>query len=354
MDDRTLSRKSVRGWVNSYMAVDVVSGYWFRPAYIVGRPTANTVVEAFRNMFCELNELGLPAPAELEVEHFLMKNISWLDSVFPHVRFCNSPTEKRAEHAIKALKYGTSKKTGHSRGRWYAKHEAYRVVRNKVNGDFVEPEFQPQTIVSDDLADIEVHNNELHPLQNTFPGMTRKDVFVKFANPQLKAIEKWKLYRHIGNMHSCTIYNNDYVMANSETFELVDLNCLRKLKPNNCKVEAYWLPDESGSVETVYLYQGEMYIGDATSRALKSYNECAVERTETDRENMLYQHKRISVFDKNIREIRQNIPHVGIMDAVTARAIATVPVDIVESAPVKNYDEYELVEDYAELALAQL
>jgi len=145
-------------------------------------------------------------------------------------------------------------------------------------------------------------------------------------------------------------------MANSETFELVDLNCLRKLKPNNCKVEAYWLPDESGSVETVYLYQGEMYIGEATNRTQKSYNECAVERTETDRENMLYQHKRIAIFDKNIREIRRNIPQVGIMDTATSCAIAAVPVDIVEPVPTpeKKYDEYEFVEDYAELALAQL
>jgi len=354
MDDRTLSRKSVRGWVNSYMAVDVVSGYWFRPAYIVGRPTADTVYEAFRNMFCELDELGLPSPAELEVEHFLMKNFSWLNSVFPHIRFCNSPTEKRAEHAIKALKYGASKKAGHSRGRWYAKHEAYSVVRNKVDGDFVEPEFQPQTIVADDLADIEAHNNELHPLQNTFPGMTRKEVFMKFVNPELTAIEKWKLYRYIGNVQDCTIYNNDYVMANNETFELADLNCLRKLKPNNRKVEAYWLPTESGSVETVYLYQDEMYIGEATNRALKSYNECTVERTETDHQNMLYQHGRIAKFDKKIKEIRHNIPQVGVMDVTTSRFIAAVPVDIVESAPVENYDEYELVENYAELALAQL
>jgi hypothetical protein len=150
-------------------------------------------------------------------------------------------------------------------------------------------------------------------------------------------------------------------MANNETFELANLNCLRRLKPNNRKVETYWLPDENASVETVYLYQSEMYIGEATNRALKSYNECAVERTETDRQNMLYQHKRISIFDKNIREIRCNIPQVRIMDVVTAQTIATVPVDIVEPvimaptpAPVRNYSEYEFVEDYAELALAQL
>jgi hypothetical protein len=361
MDDRTLSRKSVRGWVNSYMAVDVVSGYWFRPAYIIGRPNEDTVYECFRNMFCELDELGLPTPAELEVEYFLMKHLDWLNDVFPYVRFCNSPTEKRAEHAIKSLKYGTSKRAGHSRGRWYAKHEAWRVVRNKVDGDFVELEFQPQNIIADDLADIEAHNNELHPLQNTFPGMTRKEVFLKFVNPELTAIAKWKLYRHIGNIQECTIYNNNYVMANNEKFELADFNDLRKLKPNNRSVEAYWLPDIAGSVETVYLYQDEMYIGKATNMALTAYNECAVERTETDEENMLYQMKRAASFDKMIREIRHEIPQVGVIDAVASRNIAEAPMDIVRAqrhsedvTPNYDYYDYELVEDYAELALAQL
>ena len=356
MDDSAMSRKSVCGWIGRYMAFDVVSGYWFRPAYVIGKPNAETVYEAFRNMFCELDAMGLPTPAELEVEYFLMKNFPWLQEVFPFVRFCSSPTEKRAEHAIKALKYGAAKRAGHTRGRWHSKHEAYKSIRNKVDGDFIEPEYQPQTIIADDLADIETHNNELHPLQHTYPGMTRKEVYLKRVNPNLTPIPKWRLYRHIGNLQECTIYNNDYIMANNETFELTDFDCLHNLKPNNRKVEAYWLPDESGTVTTVYLYQEETYIGSATNRALKSYNECAVERTETDKENMLYQHKRIARFDKNIREIRNYIPRVGVMDAITSRSIASVPVEIVESVPVKNYDDYdyEPVKDYAELALAQL
>jgi hypothetical protein len=308
-------------------------------------------------MFCELEELGLPSPGEIEVEHFLMKHIPWLNEVFSHVRFCAGPTEKRAEHAIKSLKYGASKRAGHTRGRWYAKHEAWRVVRNKVDGDFVEPEEQPQTIVADDLADIEVHNNELHPMQHTFPGMTRKEVLLKYFNPTLKAIEKWRLYRHIGNMQECTIYNNDYVMANNETFELANFDCIKYLKPNNTKVEAYWLPREDGSVDKVYLYQGETYIGEANNRALTSYNESAVERTDKDRANMLHQDKRIAKFGKTFRDKREQIPQVGVMGAITSRAIATAPVDIVESEPVKNYeDDYECVSnvDYAKLAIAQI
>lgn len=175
MDDVALSRQSTRGWVYKYIAVDVVSGYYFRPAYVVGKPTLDTVMQAFRNMFCELDSLGLPIPGELEVEHHLMKDMDWLNEVFPMVRFCTSPTEKRAEHNIRSLKYGTAKDNGHTLGRWYAKSEAFRCVRNKVDGDYVtEQALQPQTIVADDLADIEAHNNELHPLRKTYPGMTRE------------------------------------------------------------------------------------------------------------------------------------------------------------------------------------
>ena len=43
----------------------------------MGTPTLDTVMESFRNVFCELVELGLPMPAELEVEHHLMQNIDW-------------------------------------------------------------------------------------------------------------------------------------------------------------------------------------------------------------------------------------------------------------------------------------
>ena len=43
IDDVALSRRSVKGWVYKYQATDVVSGYIFRPAYIIGKPTTETV-----------------------------------------------------------------------------------------------------------------------------------------------------------------------------------------------------------------------------------------------------------------------------------------------------------------------
>lgn len=349
MDDVVLSRKSTRGWVAKYIAVDVVSGYYFRPAYIVGKPNIGTVIEAFRNMFCELSELGMPMPGELEVEHHLMKDIDWLNKAFPFVRFCSSPTEKRAEHGIKSLKYGVAKDEGHTRGRWYAKHEAWRSVRNKVSGDFIDPVYQPQAIVTDDLSDIEKHNNELHPLQKTYRGMTRKQVLQARINPNLQPIEHWSLYRYIGNEDETTINNNDYVRCANEVFELTDFNCLKRLKPNNYGVTAYWMPEADGSVNKVYLYQGDVYIGEALNSAQFRYNECAIERTDEDKANMLYQNKRLAKFDKFVKEERTGIPHIGSLRPETVQvvnSIAGIPENITETIICADDDSEDF--DFAE------
>lgn len=354
MDDVALSRKSVRGWVYKYIAVDVVSQYWFRPAYIVGKPTINTVIESFRNMFCELSEMGLPMPGELEVEYHLMKDIEWLNELFPFVRFCESPTEKRAEHNIRSFKYGVSKNEGHTRGRWYAKHEAYRSVRNKVNGDFVEPEYQPQTIIADDLADIEKHNNELHPLQKTYPGMTRKEVFLANINPSLQKIDNWHLFRYIGNETETSIRNNDFCRVANQNFEITDFNSLKRLKPNNTEVMAYWMPEEDGSIKRVYMYQDGAYIGEAINREQFDYNECAIERTEEDEAAMLHQNKRLSKYDKFIKDHRADIPKIAHMDTAESNIIINTPVEIIESPLKEKAEEETLMDDWAALAISSL
>ena len=356
MDDVALSRKAVGNkWVYKYMATDVVSQYIFRPAYILGKPTEQTVYESFRNMFCELSLMGLPMPGELEVEHHIMSNFQWLPQVFQFVRFCQSPTEKRAEHAIRRLKYGAAKDLGQTRGRWYAKHEAYKSVRFKINGDYPEQEFDPHQLIADDMAAIEAHNNELHPDQKRFPGKTRKQVLMENFNPNLQAIDKSYLYRFIGNKTDTSIRNNDYCQVACQRFELKDFACLQRLKPNNRTVTAYWLPDEEGNVNTVYLYQGETYIGEAENLENFTYNECAAERTAEDEAKMLHQAKRAAKFDRLIKERRQEIPRIGKMNADTARYIETVPVDIVieENEQPVNYDGDEFA-DYATQAINSL
>ncbi len=356
MDDVALSRHALGNkWVYKYMATDVVSQYIFRPAYILGKPTEQTVYESFRNMFCELSLMGLPMPGELEVEHHIMSNFKWLPEVFKFVRFCQSPTEKRAEHAIRRLKYGAAKDMGQTRGRWYAKHEAYRAVRFKINGDYPEPEFDPRQLIADDIAAIDAHNNELHPDQKRYPGKTRKQVLMEHYNPNLQAIDPSFLYRFIGNKTETSIRNNDYCQVDLQRFELKDYECLQRLKPNNRTVTAYWLPDETGKVNEVYLYQGETYIGEAENMEQYTYNECAAERTAEDEAKMLHQAKRAAHFDRLIKERRQEIPKIGKVDAGTAHYIETLPTDIVveENEQPVNYDGDEFA-DYAANAINSL
>lgn len=365
MDDVALSRQTWDGkWVYKYMAVDVLSGYWFKPAYVVGKPGHKEVAECFRNMFRELTANGMPMPGELEVEHHLMEDLEWLGDVFPFVRFCASATEKRAEHNIRALKYGAAKDAGHTNGRWYARSEAYSSVRKKVDGDYeIEgAKLTAEQLIADDLADIEAHNNELHKRQKTFAGMTRKDVLMKCVNPDLKPIEEWYLLRWIGKQTGTSIVNNNRVQVNGEQFELKDFGCIERLKPNSRKVEAYWIdrvPAEGnkagavGEVERVYLYQGDTYIGEAENMEKWRYNEFAAERGEADMAAMLHQQKRVAKFDKMIRNRRQQLPRVGM--ATVPAEVVEVPVEVIETEQPRNYqgDEWEAV-DYTKMAMESL
>ena len=371
MDDVALSRQTWDGkWVYKYMAVDVLSGYWFKPAYVVGKPGHKEVAECFRNMFRELTANGMPMPGELEVEHHLMEDLEWLGDVFPFVRFCASATEKRAEHNIRALKYGAAKDAGHTNGRWYARSEAYSSVRKKVDGDYeIEgAKLTAEQLIADDLADIEAHNNELHKRQKTFAGMTRKDVLMKCVNPELKPIEEWYLLRWIGKQTGTSIVNNNRVQVNGEQFELKDFGCIERLKPNSKRVEAYYIPCGSnglngsdGQIERVYLWQGETYIGEAENMEKWRYNEFAAERTDADREAMLHQQKRVAKFDKMIRTRRAELPKVGM--ATVEAEVFEVPVAVIETEQPRNYegDEWEAVAgeigetvDYARLAMESL
>jgi hypothetical protein len=359
LDDVALSRKSIRGWVYKYICVDVVSGYHFRPAYIVGKPTLETVMQTYRNMFCELALMGLPMPAEVEVEHHLMKDIGWLNDVFQFVRFCSSPTEKRVEHTNRQFKYGVAKRNGHSKGRWYSRAEAYKCVRNKVEGDYEygDKGLQPQSIVADDLRDIEQWNNELHPNQKTYRGKTRKDVFVENINPNLRVLDKAYLYKYIGNETLTSIRNNDWCSVDNEEFQIKDFGLLDRLTTNNKKVTAYWLPESDGEVKEVYLYQEGEYIGVAENRKEKAYNECEVERTEEDEKKMLAQCKRIAGFDKKIRERKAQIPHIGIVSIEEKKEIEQVDWEIVANEQPKGYDyedeSCESSEDYREKAMSE-
>jgi hypothetical protein len=140
-------------------------------------------------------------------------------------------------------------------------------------------------------------------------------------------------------------------------FELKGFGSLNRLKPNNYRVTAYWLPGADERVETVYLYQDGVYIGEAENREKWAYNECEAERTDADNAAMLHQQKRVAKFDKWVKERRAELPKVGHMDAELAEAIGTTPLEVVPEVNEQplGYEEDEWnAEDYAALAIRRL
>jgi len=360
MDDADLSRKMKGGTrVHRYMIFDVASGYWFTPVYSRNSLTQEDVIQAFRNMFCELELIGLPMPGEVEHEHHLLDGIMSQEefrALFPFVTVSSHSRGKRAEHGIKALKWGVAHKNNHTRGRFYGKG-CYRTPRFRAKGEFSEKEYEYGQIVTDDLNDIAEHNATLHPNQETYPGMTREQVFLQNVNRNLPALEPYYLYKFIGNETATTIRNNNHLQCNNELFLLDDFKTLKRLKSGDPEVLAYWIPAADGSVKQIYLYQNDKYMGSATNVNEYRFNESKFEETELDRENRLKQDKRIAKFDKMTREIRSEMPKVGIMKADTMRSIVAEPVEIlptiniISTNSIGDFSEQEYCEDFAEMAL---
>ena len=344
LDDRDLPRPMPNGQrVKAYYAYDVVSGAVVGYAYNRLK-TRDLFLDCMRNMFQTLDRNGFYMPAELEVEHHLVENFAdglmKAGVVFPLIRWCNpgNSREKRAEHFNRAKKYGVEKRLQVGVGRWYARLEANRPKVEKVydeqNNTYKEKSYSYEELVADDIRAIQEYNNQLHPNQKMYPGMTRWDVLAGRQNPDLRPFDKAVLYRFIGNQTTTTIKQNMYCTVQYQQYRLPSPAEIEKLAPRNMKVDAYWLPDADGNVNEVYLYQNGEYI--CTCSLLERYNEATAEQTAADRAAYTEQAKYVSQFDKMMKD--EKIQKVVVMRSSDAREIEQVEARAVPQ-PVEQPDE---------------
>lgn len=295
--------------VHGYFIYDVLSDCVIGKAY--GRRKDDALfVDCVRDMFRTLMSEGLNMPAEIEVERHIVNHFAEgfmkAKVLFPLVRWCNpgNSQEKSAEHKNRKFKYGVEKQNHANTGRFYARLETNRPKVEKVfdetNNKWKEKEYTWDEIVAANKRDIYEFNHELHPDQRRFKGMTRWDVLTMMQNPGLQPIEKWYVYRYIGERTETTIRRNMYCTVMHNKYVLPAPQEIRKLKPGNTKVEAYWLAAEDGSVGEVYLWQGDEYLC-CCQRAAR-YNTATVEQTEADRAAYTEQAKYVSQFDKMMKD----------------------------------------------------
>lgn len=350
MDDRTLSRKTSDGkWLNAYMAFDVLSDAIIGCVHSTDSPSVNMIWECFREMYQVINEQNLMWPGEIEVENHLMRDIEEdLRKMFPYVTFCapGISRSKRAEHKIRAKKYGDEKMNQVGIGRWSGKGP-YKTKSENKDEDYKQPRIPLDQLIADDKESIHRFNHSLHPNQKMFPGKTRWQVLTENVNPDLGRPQKHHLFRYMGLRTRTSIRNNDFVQVMYEKYAIDNQASIGRLKPNNYEVEAFYIPSPEGSIGEVYLYQGDTFITRASK--IERYNEAKIERTEEDERIRTDQAKRQAHFFKREKDL---------LEEKITRKLEFLPGEIIsgeilaeiEPVPVDIPDAEEQEEDYMELA----
>lgn len=335
MDDRDLTRKLHGGGrVKAYYAYDVTSGCVIGSAYSLNKDEA-LFLDCLRDTFRTIDRNGWGMPMEVEVEHHLVnKFFDDLALMFPYLRICNAGNsrEKRAEHKNKEKKYGAEKRLGQPVGRWWARHEAYYQPQSKVNDEYVVPTGDYDRIVADDRAAIRKYNNELHPRQKKYPGMTRWEVLCYHINPDLPNLNKAMLYKHIGYSTKTSIRNSKEVTVQYAQYQLPAVDVMAKLQPNNLCVTAYYMPDADNIIDEVYLYQGDRFI--CTCQKIVPYNEATAERTEADERSLAEQSAYDAHYRKVVKEGKQALAKVDTITTEDAQQITEVQAVAAPDIPV--------------------
>ena len=330
MDDRDLVRKctvtdkngkKTTAWVHAYYAFDVASGCIIGSAYSL-KKDQNLVMDCFRDMWNNLRALGLRTPAEAEVENHLMKGTEIegrLERTFMYTTFTApmNSREKRAEHGIKAKKYYgeyAEVRLGMAKGRHNAKHEAYLSTREKVfdeMNDTYKDELEAwdfERVKAEDRAQIAAMNNARHSAKDkktgkyVYGGMTRMQVLVMKQHAELAPLNWRMLCKEWGKCTETSLKQGRSFTVDYREWWLSDVSLIERFKPNNTNARAYYIPDNDGAVNELFVYQDERYID--SPRDLGRFQEAKIERTEADEHIMHRQLGFISSAKKLARDAK--------------------------------------------------
>lgn len=322
MDDRDLPRKMPNGnRVKAYYAYDITSGCVIGASYSQSK-TTELFIDCMRNMFHFLDRNNYGMPIQVEVEHHLVNtfkdDLMKAGVVFPFVRWCNpgNSQEKWAETGNRVKKYGYEKRYQDGIGRFYARLEANNTRAEKVfdadNDNYKVKTFPYEVLVADDLEIIEKYNNALHPNQKKYKDLTRAQVLEMYANPNMAQIDRPLLIRYIGEGTNTSIRRSQYVQVQYARYSLPNPQILEKLAPNNYEVRAYYLPNELGEVERVYLYQNDVFICQCDK--IDAYNTANAEWIDDDMDNYQNQAKYVAKFNKMVKDGKTELSKVRIIE----------------------------------------
>lgn len=334
--------------VHAYYAYDSVSECVIAASY--GRKKDEALVdECFREMFrlIKRRQWGMPAGVEVE-NHLMTRHKDGLLAegvVFSRVRFCapQNSQDKQAEPLNGAKKRKIIHKNHEEVGRFYGKGK-WRTYQKKVSDDtnalWEDKRYYTfEEMVANDRADNREWNNTLHPDQKTYPGMTRWEVLISNINPNLRPYDELTLARYLGMKVETSIRRHSTVKVRYADWWLSTPEVLGRLKPNNYKVTAYYLPDENGEAQDVYIYQGDRYLDQVEK--VETFNRVMVEQTEEDKAKFARQMQKIEQFKAYLD--RNAITRLGI----APRSKEPEPdVEEVIQMPVTTVNDDDFMDEY--------
>lgn len=354
LDDRDIMHTKLHDGskVMAYYAFDDMSTAMIGIAHSKSKD-AQLYLDCIRSMFQFTTSKGLGVPMQMEVENHLVSDfkdgLMKAQNVFPFVRWCN-PTnsqEKYAERLIGEKKYGVEKMNNQNVGRHYARKDSNRVTRQKIfdaqNDNYKFAKATYKEIVANELQEQIEYNNQLHPNQQKFKGMTRLEVFLANVNPNLPKLDKSLLAQYIGLHTQTSIRRSQYVTVQYGKYQLPTPQILEQLAPNNYKVDAYYFK-ENNEVSEVYLYQNGVYI--CTCEPVPVFNRANAEWTDTDKENYQKAMKYIGEFDKMVKtDTAEKLQRVEIIKNPQTPTI-DVDCEVVEETVL--IDDYDFSTDTSE------
>ena len=324
MDDVDIPRRMAGNKrVHAYYAYDSVSECVLSATYSMKKDEA-LVDDCFRQMFRLIRRRQWGMPAGIEVENHLMTRhkdgLLAEGVVFSRVRFCapQNSQEKQAEPLNGAKKRSIVHKNREDIGRFYGKGK-WRTYQKKISDETNETwedkkYYTFEELVADDRADNAEWNNSLHPDQKNYPGMTRWEVLISNINPNLRPYDDRIVARYVGVTVPTSIRRNSTVRVNHSDWWLSEPEVLGKLKSNSYKVTAYYLPDDEGDAQDVYLYQDDRFIDKVEK--VETFSRVMAEQTDEDKARFARQMQKVNQFKEYLS--KNAVARLGIQERTAA------------------------------------
>lgn len=188
--------------------------------------------------------------------------------------------------------------------------------------------------------------------------MTRWDVLMEHINPNLRPFDAITLARYIGEKVETSVRRNSTVRVAYADWWLSKPEVLERLAPNNYKVTAYYLPDEDGKPQDVFIFQGDRFIDQVEK--VETYNRVMAEQTEEDKKKFYHQQKKVREFNTYVDN--NMVPALGTMEAERnvgttgsqadePEEIKELTADMPDTEPIDAFTDDETEEDILQRAI---